>query len=43
MDDIILLSPSIGNLQLLLRFCVQALDYLEKTINSKNRVVLDLS
>ena len=41
-DDIILLSPSVGNLQLLLTYCEHELDYLDLSINTKNHVALEL-
>ena len=34
-DDIILLSPSVGNLQLLLTYCEHELDYLDMSLNTK--------
>ena len=34
-DDIILLSSSVGNLQLQLIYCEQELDYLDMSINTK--------
>ena len=34
-DDIILLSPSVGNLQLLLTYCEHELDYLDMSMNIK--------
>ena len=42
-DDIILLSPSVGNLQLLLAYCEHELDYLDMSINTKkNHDALEL-
>ena len=36
-DDIILLSPSVGNLQLLLTYCEHALYYLDMSINTNKK------
>ena len=41
-DDIILLSPSVGKLQLLLTYGEHELDYLNMSINTKKLVALEL-